>query len=508
MTAVETAPSAPAPEAGGLGRPRWAGLASVLRLAGAHRWFGLALAAGLVVRAVAVLGYWPALWFNDSFEYVGVALRLQPYPIRPDGYSFYLRALEPLHSFRLVVITQHLMGLGVAVLLYALLRRWGVPGWLATLGSLPQLLDVHQVQLESLILSDTLFTALLVAAVTLLGWRARPSWRLAGAAGLLLALATLTRSVGLPLLLLAGLYLLVRRPGWRAAAAFGVLAAAPVAGYATWYHSVHGQYALSSSEGIFLYSRVMQFADCATIHPPADLAGLCDPRPPADREPSSNYIWRSSPLDRVTGSYSPVDGAPPQRFTPRANEAARQFAVRAILAQPGDYLRLVGRDLLRGLAWEREPFPNAGVLAGYEFTLEPKKTTMGLSDGPGRPERQVDRVFVPGGTARGDTAAYEANPADTAVVQPFADMIIGYQRVAFLPGPVLAAVVLLGLAGVLAARRRDPRRWPALLLWGVSAALLVLPPATAQFDYRYLLPAVPLAAAAAALAGPMLRRRG
>jgi hypothetical protein len=97
-------------------------------------------------------------------------------------------------------------------------------------------------------------------------------------------------------------------------------------------------------------------------------------------------------------------------------------------------------------------------------------------------------------------ASYGHGHARTRVAAPYAGLMISLQRVAFVPGPVLAALLAIGLAGILALRRRDERRWQILLLWSVALALLLIPPFTAQFDYRYVMPAVPLAGAAAALA--------
>jgi len=58
--------------------------------------------------------------------------------------------------------------------------------------------------------------------------------------------------------------------------------------------------------------------------------------------------------------------------------------------------------------------------------------------------------------------------------------------------------VLIGAAGVLTRWRR----WggPGLLPWLVGALLIVLPPLTAGFSYRYVLAAAPLACLAAGLA--------
>jgi dolichyl-phosphate-mannose--protein O-mannosyl transferase len=115
-----------------------------------------------------------------------------------------LLLLRPFHSFALVTGVQHLMGLGTAVMIYLLLRRrFGLPGWGATLAAVPIMFDSYQIQLEQLILSDAPFIFLIVAAITVLLWRDRPSWRAGAAAGGLLSLAALTRSLGLAVIVAA-----------------------------------------------------------------------------------------------------------------------------------------------------------------------------------------------------------------------------------------------------------------------------------------------------------------
>jgi hypothetical protein len=66
-----------------------------------------------------------------------------------------LRGLEPLHSLAAVIIIQHLMGLTMGVLGYALLRRYKLPGWGATLAMVPVLLSAYAIQMEHELLSDT-----------------------------------------------------------------------------------------------------------------------------------------------------------------------------------------------------------------------------------------------------------------------------------------------------------------------------------------------------------------
>src|ERR1700749_1024041 len=122
-----------------------------------NKLFTLALAAGAIVRLVAVLGYPGRLVFQGAPSVCcGAALRLQPNLSKTTGYSLYLKALEPLHSFTLVMITQHLMGLAMAWMLYALLRRAGVRSWISALATVPILFNGFEIQLEHMLMADTL----------------------------------------------------------------------------------------------------------------------------------------------------------------------------------------------------------------------------------------------------------------------------------------------------------------------------------------------------------------
>ena len=96
----------------------------------------------------------------------------------------------------------------------------------------------------------------------------------------------------------------------------------------------------------------------------------------------------------------------------------------------------------------------------------------------------------------------ETSPAGglgfTQAVQPWARLLEIYQRYIYLRGTLLGVIVLIGAAGVLARWRR----WGGvgLLPWLVGALLIVLPPMTAGFSYRYVLAAAPAACLAAGLA--------
>jgi len=500
-------------EAGVLGSQGRRAARAVRTAAGAalarHRIFAVALAAGVALRIVAELGYRSALWFNDSFDYLAVALHLRPDPVRPIGYPLLLGLLEPAHSLAVVTSLQHVLGLGGAVLIYAVLRaRFGFPGWAATLAAVPVLFDAYQIELEHLVLADTLFTFLALAAIAAVCWlparggRAS-AWR-AALAGVLLAMAALTRPIAIPLIAIVLVYLAVRRMGWRVMAAASAAAIAPVAGYVLWFHAVYGQFALDATDGIYLWGRTAAFAECGTIEPPASEAWLCPRLPPSQRAASSSQVWQpASPFHWQHGTV----------FTTAQNDLALRFALRAIAAQPGDYAGTVFASTARSFTWGRTAYPTPYTTNLYAFTRA-------MTSLPTWPE--------PDGRSAAEVArAYAGGHAATATVAPYANVMRWYQRYIYLRGTLLGLILLVPVAAALArllarargtrrARRRDGEapgrqarspddishdRSPAWLCWSAAIALLVVPPITVDFDYRYVLPVVPFACLAAALAG-------
>jgi len=440
-----------------------------------HPAFTVVLALAALLRVIAMVGYQPAMFFNDSFDYLHVAMRPYPHPLRPDGYAFMLLILKPFHSFALVTALQHLMGLAVGVMVYALLRcRFRLPGWGAALATVPFLLDAYQIQLEHLILSDTLFTFLVMGAVTLLLWHSRPTWKIAASLGLIVGVAWLTRSVGLPVLIGLLTFMLIRRDGWRILAVTVAFCALPVVLYAGWYKLENDKFAITESNGIFLYARVYKFADCHKIDPPVEEIPLCTE--PENRLPNSqDGIWNAaSPLGRYPG----------ERFDADKNKVANAFSKRAILSQPVDYLQVVGYDFLRVFRWNRTVFPDRATYQQYEFG----KSSSAL------PNWRMDSDV----TAADEAVAYEKGRARTNVVEPFASVIRVYQDHVYVRGTMVGVILLVGLAGMGAMWRRLGGL--AFLPWTLATGLLLAPAATAEFDYRYVLPALPLACLAAGIA--------
>ncbi len=183
-----------------------------------HRLFTILALLSLLPRILATISFRPALLTADSFLYMKDAVNSTLGVIRPSGYSFFLRVLEPFHSLLLVTTIQHLMGIAIAVIVYGLLRYHGLPGWGAALAAAPTLFDTRQIALESYILPDTVYCLVIMLAVAVLLTRRTPRPWQCVAAGLLLAYASVLRGNGLPLVFVALAFMLARRVGWRALA--------------------------------------------------------------------------------------------------------------------------------------------------------------------------------------------------------------------------------------------------------------------------------------------------
>jgi hypothetical protein len=501
-------------------------LARLVRPAVTHWQFGLVVVAAIAVRIVVILGYPPIIWFSDSYNYVYDAVTHLPDQVRPNGYPFLLDLLLPLHSDYLIGLLQAAMGITVGVAIYAPLRHRGLPWWGAALPALPVLFDAYELHLEHMITADPLFIFLVTIAVVILCWSDRPSVVTMAIAGLLIGYATLVRSVGEPLLVVALVGMLARRVGWRRLAVLAVAGVLPIGLYMAWFHHSIGKYALSESSGSFLYSRVSTFAQCSKMNNlPALLAYLCDPTKLEYRPVAGEYIWADHELKPYEGRYTPLYQAlgsdTSMRFTPDINAQTQQFAKIAIEDQPLTYLHVVIDDTLHTFGWSRQPDPddyygngpNFQFVSGHEMNLQiPWYATPYHI--PGNPYtqppnsnsptwcnaqcQQGDEQAVLIMTAERDFAGPGQGLGFTTAVQPWAHLLQIYQRYIYLRGTLLGLVVLIGAAGVLARWRR----WGGVVLlpWLVAALLIVLPAMTAGFSYRYILAAAPVACLAAGLA--------
>jgi hypothetical protein len=445
----------------------------------------LVLAAGL--RGVVFAAYHPALIFPDSARYLQYAHNFAAGhwsvdALRQSGYSVLIIPVLLLHDIWIIPLVQHLVGLATAGVVYAVLIRFGTPAWLAAVATIPVLFDPLQLILEQYVLTDTWTVFLLVLALTVLVWgQDPPGWRRVAACGLLLGVAVTFRDQELIMIVPAALYVLVTvRPRRRTIERLGALIGCfliPVAGYLGWFDASHGQWSFTTFSGAFLYGRVADFASCSGLNLPSYEKPLCPAQPPALRN-ADYYTW---------------DPRSPQwTFTPPAgmsrNAVVENFSLRILLHQPLAYAEAVGRDFGYDFSPVRGAGPEQYSPAYLQFHTH-------ISTDP-----QADALI--------GALGYQA----PAVRPALAGFLTDYGRWFYVPGPVFAAGLLLGLAGVVVGKRRggqdrDGRRRgqpdacrDACLLFTASAVLILVPPAAfATFDWRYQLPQLTLIPVAAVL---------
>jgi hypothetical protein len=389
------------------------------------------------------------------------------------------------------------MGIATAVTGYAVLRRWSLPKWGAVLAACPTLFDSRQVELESAILPDTLYALLLVAAVGILITRRQPTVRSYALAGLLLVGAALTRANGSAAMAAVAAVLAIQRVGWKPIAAAAVAFAVPVLAYMAVFDSIYGNFGLTGTDGFFLWSRTMSFANCAVIKPPAGLQALCPGRQPGHLS-GPTPGWSASALlnARSPAAYLWARGAWWQHgkhpgMNAANNARAMRFALSAIRAQPVDYVRTVSSGvMLTFMATDR----SLGARS-LHFTAVPYVRSL---------SRRDVRLL----------RAYAHTSSDTHPVRPYAYFLYLYQEPVYFPGIAFGLVLLAALAGI--ARNLRRRGWlgarggPVALPWAVAVTGVVVPVAVHEYHYRYVITVVPLACLAAGLAfvrAPAMRER-
>src|SRR5213079_81077 len=179
--------------AGAAGRTRRRWRLGVAAVAVRRHWLvSVLLAAGLVLRVLALVAYHPALIYVDTLKYLyGASPGSEPL-----GYTVLLRLMLLAGDVGTVAVIQHLLGLAMAVALYAVLLRRGAGRWLAAVAVAPVLLDAYQIQMEQTIMPDVWFEAMIVAALAVLLWRPVVSVPFAVAAGLVLGSSATVKQLG------------------------------------------------------------------------------------------------------------------------------------------------------------------------------------------------------------------------------------------------------------------------------------------------------------------------
>jgi hypothetical protein len=453
----------------------------------------IVLGVGLILRAYLLAIYRPASGgFNDSIEYLWTSQdHLFRDPFRPAGYPLFLRIVRYIvPELSAVVAAQHLLGLATAALLYFVVARATGRRWLPALPAALVAVSGDQLLLEHAIMSESLYTFLVTAGLSGLVFGVldeRRSLPFLAAGGLALGIATTVRPVGIPLILFAGAWLLfalggsMRQRSFRAAIAV-VPALAVLVSYIVVQGALTGTWGVSPASGWALYTRVAPVADCREFDPPDGAEVLCESKPsfaPAGqgRPGPGFYQFVGGPAIEHFGN--------PFKTGLRGSGTMGRFARTVLVHQPLDYLREIGRDMLRYFSpttgYDR-PYAGAG----------PDELDLARRTPP------VEKLTVEVAEAVG----FDAQPVEIGSgVYALQDL----QHSLRLQGLGLVAVVILAMAGIVFGT--GMRRRVSILLAGAAFVQAFVPVATISWGFRYGLPPSGQLAAAAAIGIHLLLER-
>jgi Dolichyl-phosphate-mannose-protein mannosyltransferase len=431
------------------------------------------VAAGLVLRVAMEATVHPVIMSPDTITYVGMAMfDLFSDPARPAGYSMFLVAMHELSAnVDFTVWVQHLIGIATGLILYAMVRRVGGPRWAGAVAAAPVLLGVDQIIHEQALLSEVLFV-FLIAAVLYASVRAleeprrlldlistRTGWIIV--AGALMGLSVWVRAVGSPLIPFFALWFLFAIPGswWRrvghGALAGGVAAAVMLAYFQLNYMSTDF-FGLVKGSGWGIYARTAPFADCTEFEPPEGTRRLCESTPPEERPGPDTYAWIKGPARKAFGG------------PPEANDKVSAFGWAVVRNQPLDYLEVVARETGKyfGFGLTDHDFGGSQMV----WLRSDTRSIMPWINDYYHDEQQ----------SIGSAVGTLEDVQDVVRVHPL----------------ILFFSLLAGIAGVVLGRGRV--RWAVVLFLMIGFLLVLIPPATSVYNFRYALPANgPLVAAGA-----------
>jgi len=464
-----------------------------------HWVLGLLLASGLALRAVAQIGYEPALLFIDSKKYIfGTDFNTTAWgSFDPLGYTlFVLRPVLMVADLAFVALLQHLLGIAMAVALYALMLRRGVTRWLAALAMAPVLLDAYQLNAEQTIMPDVLFEALLVAGMVPLLWQPRPALGLIILGGLALGASAPVRQLGEALIVPALVYVVAVAGSWRTRLLRGAVLTfcfvLPVVGYMGYSAVIlHYGFELSNMGDAYLYGRTAHAADCAALNIPAAERPLC-PSVPVAAKLGVDGLVNNSDSPRVL--YQPVNVQLGVLISTLPLQ--RQFAYSVLRQQPLRVADDISRDAVKIFALTRNTEPGDTSIARWQFQVSYPYYPPGITRYGGNSASNVFAQADGGGSARVNRTA--------AVALRDYQLHGGYT-----PGPVFLLALLAGLAGIFTFRRRDPGAQGlalACLLTAGSGVAVLLSADLYEFSWRYQLPALVTLPVAGALGATAVAR--
>lgn len=474
----------------------------VSQLIRTHWLFAVVLGLAVLLRIAMMIALpQPLMSYTDANVYVRAAQEFlfRPLEGRTAGYPLFLRVSHGLSGGAIFpVVLQHLMALVGGVLLYATALAVRVPRGLAALAAATWLLSVDWLWLEHQLLTETLASVLAmgaIAAIVLIPTDRWPSgWRLAAGvlvvtvlAGALAMAAGFVRPALFPVLPGVGLctLLLMRtRVVVRVVSAGGLVLVCLVLllGYLHEQEKKTGFYGLVGTppaQDLGIYPGVAPIADCTRFRVPRGTSSLCQTTP-ADQRPGYDYYYwdGSSPGRRLLAA------------RPELNAAIKLWAQRAADAQSGDLResQLTAFQRLFGFGGLVRPVTDQGTQI---LNLK------GADLGPAAVAVDAINAYYGPGSAPNEPAR-----------SPWG-VLTALQPLTRPSGLVLLTFGVLLLVGLSLGRGISRR---AALAFGVAGWLPVLfvTYTGGVFNWRYIVPSVPLIAlaAAAAVAALMLRASG
>ena len=460
------------------------------------------IGAGLIMRVLVQAAYQPAIVYIDTLKYL--------YGARPGAdpvaYKIPLKMILALGGdLNTVELVQHLLGIAIAVAIYAVLVRRGAPRWLAALAMAPVLFDAYQLQAEAMIMPDVWFEAVVVAGLAVLLWQKRPTLPMLIIGAALLGGSTGVRQIGEVMIVPALVYAIVLGGGLpkvlvNVVSVTWAFLAAMVLYMGASYVLMH-QFHISYSSTGLTYGRMAAVADCATLNIPPPERLLC----PTPQQKAQGPDWLQH------SAQGPSHTLPAKLLVKYPNLAAdttvleSEFNHAVERQQP---LRVIGailRDSVKVFALTRDTSPGDTPIWRWQFH--------GYFPVFGQFVSLVgDRLYVklPHRPAMPLSVAY-AGSRQVNVDVPIARFLRSYQvNGGYTPGPLLLLCLLAGLAGsvLLAFRRRitpAARELGLACITFLTAAVAVLAVSDVfEFSWRYQLPGIVILPAAGALGISMI----
>lgn len=484
-TAADSTDGARAPGSGGLSRRTVTTLIRATPGVLRRHWLASVLiTAGIVLRLLTELAYHPAIVYIDSLKYLYGAWPGSD----PVAYKVPIKLITGVGGgLGTIELVQHLLGVAIAVALYMLLIRRGIPKWLGALAIAPILLDAYQLQVEAMIMPDIWFEAFIAAGLIVLLWKPVPSLPVLMIAGAIFGASVGFRQVGEVLIVPAVIYVAALRGGWRKvvqrASAVTIAFVIAVLFYLSASYQLTGHFWISRSSVSLTYGRMAAVADCTTLTLPPIERSLC----PSRKQQSYGPDWLDHSINSPLRTYASALPANRDQLVVNFNRSVeRQQPLRVVAG--------ILRDSVKLFALTRHTSPGDTPIWRWQFqTSFPSY----------QPWVKVDnnKIWVTLGTLQLNSVeqlktSYGGSPQ---VDKPIASFLRGYQlNGGYTPGPLFAICLIAGLIGsVLALTRRRLGRNPAArdlaiacLAFFATGALVLGVSDVFEFTWRYQLPAL------------------